>query len=198
MFIDLPLCDKCLSELNPYFKHFEIEGIKALAIYRYEDKIKKLIFQFKGCKDYELKDTFIAPYKVELLMRFHNYSLVPLPSSQESDLERGFNHVEEIFKALNLPMLKVLYKKVKHKQSDGHFKDRVNVDKVIGIKDGECLRNRKILIVDDVCTTGSSIRCAIKLVKEYEPKDIKILVVSKRDFTDEEIKIIGNSFEVLK
>lgn len=124
--------------------------------------------------------------------------MVPLPSSKESDDERGFNHVEEIFNTLGLPFNKVLYKKFHHKQSDGHFKDRINVNKVIGIENGKSLTDKKILIVDDVCTTGSSIRCAIKLVEEYKPKDIKILVVSKRDFSDEEIKMIGNSFDVLK
>lgn len=192
------ICDKCLNSLNPYFKHFEIDGVKALSIYRYDDVVKKIIFQFKGCKDYELKDVFLSAFKFEILLKFHGYTIVPLPSSKESDMERGFNHVEEIFKVLNLPMKKVLFKKFKHKQSDGHFKDRVNVDKVIGIKNGETLTSKKILIVDDVCTTGSSIRCAIKLVKKYNPKDIKILVISKRDFTDEEVKTIGDSFNVLK
>lgn len=184
--------------MTPYFKHFRIDGYSAIALYRYDDIIKKLIFQFKGCKDIELKNAFLDPFRFELKLRFFSYHLVPLPSSEKSDLERGFNHVIEIFKCLNLPFENVLYKKKDHKQSDGHFKDRLNVDKVIDIKNGDSLKDKNILIVDDVCTTGSSIRAAINLIKNYKPKRIKILIIAKRDFTEEELKILGDTIAVLK
>lgn len=184
--------------MTPYFKHFKIDGYDAISLYRYDDIIKNLIFRFKGYKDYELKNVFLEPFRFELKTRFSSYRLVPLPSSKKSDEERGFNHVVEIFKCLNLPIENVLFKKKEHKQSDGNFKDRINVDKVIGIKNGESLEGKNILIVDDICTTGSSIKTAINLIKKYNPKRIKILVVAKRDFSDEELKIIGDSFTVLK
>ncbi len=184
--------------MMPYFKHFKIDGYDALALYRYDGIIKKLIFQFKGCKDYELRNVFLELFRIELKLRYFKYCLVPLPSSRKSDEERGFNHVIEIFKGLKLPFENVLFKKKEHKQSDGHFKDRIDVDKVIDIKNGGKLKGKNILIVDDICTTGSSIRAAIKLIQKYNPKRIKILVVAKRDFTEEELKIIGDGLPVLK
>lgn len=184
--------------MTPYFKHFKIGGYDAIALYRYDDAIKKLIFQFKGCKDIELSSAFLEMFRFELKARFSSYHLVPLPSSKKSDEERGFNHVVEIFKWLNLPFENVLYKKKEHKQSDGNFKDRVHVDKVIGIKNADNIKGKNILIVDDVCTTGSSIRAAIKLIKKHEPRKIKILVVAKRDFTKEELESIGDTAFILK
>jgi xanthine phosphoribosyltransferase len=39
--------------------------------------------------------------------------------------------------------------------------------------------NDKILIVDDVFTTGSTLNAAIDLIKQGQPKNIKVLVLSK-------------------
>ena len=38
--------------------------------------------------------------------------------------------------------------------------------------------NKKVLIVDDVCTTGSTIKAMIKLLNSKKPKQIKVLVLS--------------------
>jgi predicted amidophosphoribosyltransferase len=35
------------------------------------------------------------------------------------------------------------------------------------------------LIVDDVYTTGSSVKAAISLIKKYNPKEIRVLTVAK-------------------
>ena len=41
------------------------------------------------------------------------------------------------------------------------------------------LSNKKILLVDDVYTTGSTIKSMIKLVKEKGAKKVKVLIMSK-------------------
>ena len=40
--------------------------------------------------------------------------------------------------------------------------------------------NKKVLIVDDVLTTGSSIKASIELLKKYKPKKMKGLVVAEK------------------
>jgi len=151
-----------------------------VGIYEYDDHMKKLIYQFKGCRDYELKDAFVAPFKKELKMRFRDFFLVRLPSYEGDDIERGFNHVEEIFKCLKLPFINCLYKTKKYKQSARNFEERQEISKVIVIKNGEKLMGKKILIVDDISTTGASLKTAVNLIRQFNPKEMKILVVAKR------------------
>ena len=67
-----------------------------MAIYDYNETIKKLIYQFKGCYDYELKDVFLFRYVTYLKWKFNDYILVPAPSSKVDDEKRGFNHAELI------------------------------------------------------------------------------------------------------
>ena len=198
LFQNQVICKRCFKEFNPIFKCFKVDGIEALSVYDYDETIKKYIYVFKGCYDVELKHIFLSNFKKELKMIYRNYVLVPLPSSKSHDERRGFNHVVEIFNILGLPFVKCLIKKCDHKQSDSNYYERKNVINVLEIVDGERLKNKNVLIVDDICTTGSSLRAAIKLIKPFHPKRVKILVVAKRNFTKEEIKNIGNTIEVLE
>lgn len=155
-----------------------------------------LIYQYKGCGDYELKEIFINPFLEELILRYKGYKIVSIPSHAEHIEKRGFDHVKEMFSSLRIEFIDCLFKKEKYKQSDYNLEERSEAKNLIGIKNGEALKNKKILIVDDICTTGSTLRSAIKLVSLYEPKDIKILVVAKRVFTDEEVKTLGKSYQI--
>ncbi len=176
------LCSLCQNRFIPTFELFTINGVKGLAIYDYDANIKELLYQLKGCKDYELASIFISPFKHELSLRYKDYVLLPIPSYKEEDLERGFNHVLELFKSLNLPFENLLEKTEKYKQSDHSQKDRENIKNVLKIKDINRLNNKKVLIVDDVMTTGSTIRAVISLLKEVKVKKLEILVMSKTKF----------------
>lgn len=168
-----------------------------MAIYEYEGKVKENIFIFKGCGDYELKETFLSDFSIDLRVMFKDFIMLPAPSSKESNLKRGFNHVKEIFSVLKLPMVEVFRKNSNHKQSNLNYLERQNVGKVLSIYDGEKIKNKKVLIVDDICTTGATLKALINLVKPYNPKQIKVLVIAKRDMSKEEKNKIKNSHEIL-
>ena len=173
------ICEDCFSTFKARFKHFEIGSVKALAIYDYDDVIKKLIYELKGCYDYELKDVFLSRYLSYLKWAYNDYILVPTPSSDVDDEKRGFNHVEEMFKCMKLPMKKVIKKKSNEKQSSKTSKDRLNIDNVLVCENLGLLYKKKVLIVDDIYTTGATMFKMVELVKTAQPKDIKVLVVAK-------------------
>lgn len=192
------ICSSCLNKMDPKFKSFNVDGIKALSLYPYNDEIKRLIYCFKGCQDYELKDVFLSYFIKELKNKYKGYYLLPVPSSKKHDEERGFNQVIEIFKPLNLEMLLILEKVNDETQKEKTLKERINSKGMFKIKNKETISGKKILIVDDICTTGSSLRAVIALIKDLSPKDIKILVVAKRDFTKEELEKIKDKDLILK
>lgn len=83
----------------------------------------------------------------------------------------------EAFKVLNLPMLNILYKSEQYKQSDHKARDRHLISKYLKVSDLGKVNNKKILLVDDVVTTGSTMKAAIELIKDGKPKCIKILTL---------------------
>ena len=177
------LCERCLNKLTPRFRKFEINGYKGLAIYDYDDEIKSLLYQFKGCYDYELKDVFFYRYFKELSIYYKGYIVVPAPSYHIDDDNRGFNHVEEIYKSFNLKIIDCVKKISPHKQAGLKKKQRLEIEHHLIIENPEQLRGEKVLIVDDVMTTGSTLKAMIDLIKKGEPKKIKIVVMSKRVVT---------------
>ena len=102
-----------------------------------------------------------------------------IPSYYIDDERRGFNHVVEIFSGLNLEMLKIIKKTKNHKQAKQKRKERLSTKKNFELIDGHKITGKKILIVDDVYTTGSSVQAIIKLIKPYNPRKISVLVIAK-------------------
>lgn len=148
-------------------------------VYDYNEEIKSNLFQFKGCYDIELRDYFLGRYYFWFRILYLGYYIVPIPSSKDSDNEREFNHVIEMFKGIKLPFLNVLFKSKNYKQSDQSYEERKNIKDILKIKDTTKVENKKILIVDDVYTTGNTIKVAVYLLSKCHPKKIKVLVMSK-------------------
>ena len=176
---DISYCRTCLNEIRAKFIKFKVKGYKALAIYEYDSKIQSLLYQFKGCFDVELRDVFIGRFVNELRLRYFDYALVPIPSYYKDDEKREFNHVEEMFKTLKLPMLKILVKTKNVKQATSQHYKRKQMKKYLDLCETPNLSNKKILIVDDVYTTGSTMKSAIDLIRTLKPKTIEVLVMSK-------------------
>ena len=165
--------------MEPKFISFKVETYDAVSIYDYNPFIRKLVYQFKGCYDYELCEVFLNMFYRELKLRFSDYYVIPVPSYAEEDEERGFNHVVETFKCLGLKSLNILMKTEKHKQAISTVNERREVYKSLALKTQIDLRKKKVLIVDDIYTTGSTMSAAIKLIETLHPKKIKVLVLAK-------------------
>lgn len=173
------VCNKCQKTLKPHFYKFKINNCNGRAIYDYDETIKSLIYQFKGCNDIELKDIFLLPYRHLLKILYFDYHLVYIPSLIEDDKSRGFNHVKEIFSILNLKYIDLLSKEGNYKQSEQDYKNRENISSYLKLKNNIELKNKKILLVDDILTTGNTLHYAIELIKRLKPTKIKVLVIAK-------------------
>ena len=178
LFKNPTICHDCLLNFGPVLNFFTIDGVECLHLYFYNEKVQELLYQFKGCSDYELRTVFLEYYLNYLKLKFYGYTIVPAPSSKESDENRGFNHVEEMFKILNLKMLNCIHKTKQRKQADLTTKERQKISEYLVIDDVD-LKHKKILLVDDVFTTGSTIKSMIKLAREKGVKKIKVLLMSK-------------------
>ena len=130
-----------------------------------------------GGKESTQNDVFDFEFGHFLAMAvFHTGALA---SFHLEDDKRGFNHVVEIYNRLKLPMLKIIEKTEDVKQAKQRKKDRLNAIKRFKINDASIVKDKKILVVDDVYTTGSSVKAVIDLVKQGKPKKIAILVIAK-------------------
>ena len=173
------LCEDCKSKISAKFHYFKVKGYKAMSIFDYDSELRKLIYQFKGCFDIELFDVFLERYRKELKLLYKNYMLVPAPSFSEEDRVRGFNHVVKIFSSMGLEINRCIEKTDRFKQAEHNSSSRSEISKHLKLVNGEILFNKKILIVDDVYTTGSTVKAMINMAEQFNPKDIRVLVICK-------------------
>lgn len=141
-----------------------------IAIFRYEGFMKEYFSHYKFMGDYYLRKIFqedIVDALNPLLKK--GYTLVPVPLSEERFAERGFNQVEGLLE--ELPYQNIFGKKDIEKQSSKTRKERLNQENPFFIKQNVEL-SRKIVIVDDIYTTGSTIYKMVQLLQKTHVEEI--------------------------
>ena len=173
------LCDRCQKEMNPQLKAHKTFGVPAFYLYDYNETIRGLLYQLKGCGDYEMGQIFFCHQANVLHHRFWNYVIVPAPSYFARDEERGFNHVVTMFAELRLPIIRCLEKTKDIKQADLSAAERTKIGKSLRMKNARALYRKNVLLVDDVMTTGSTIKACISLLQKARPKRIVVLTMAR-------------------
>ena len=161
------------------YQRFSFHKTKFLSIYEYGEGMQSTLYQFKGCYDIELAPLFLEYPLPWLKLRYRNYVLIPAPSSASHNQQRGFNHVIEAFSILGLPILPILAKTSDRKQTDCSAAERAQVGKILTIAKKVDLRDKNVLFVDDVFTTGSTAKACLDLLSTLHPKRMEGLVLSK-------------------
>lgn len=125
---------------------------------------------------------------------FKSYdTIIPVPISPIRKKERGYNQslliAKELVKQIhqkysnsNIQLdLKYLYKfKNIVPQSTLNKQDRLeNVKDVYQLKNGEQLKNKKILLIDDIYTTGSTVSECAKVLKQTAVEKIDVFTIAK-------------------
>lgn len=97
--------------------------------------------------------------------------IVPVPLSLSRWFRRGYNQSElladEIGKALNRPVWKAIKKKSgDFSQTSLTYEQRKSLDiNLFTLKSGHCFKNKIVLLIDDVMTTGSTLRRCGEILK---------------------------------
>ncbi|MBQ7250517.1 MAG: ComF family protein [Bacilli bacterium] len=173
------ICLRCFLSLKPTYYRWKENGTPFLAIYPYGPEFQSLIYQYKGCGDIELSTCFLERVERLFRLRFHGYRLVYAPSHRNKIEERGFDHVPLMFEGLKLTTLHAFIKTEDMKQSNLSKSERKKVGKHIKLVNKKGIRGAKILLVDDIFTTGSTIRACLRLLLPLCPKKVFVLLMAK-------------------
>lgn len=174
-----PLCNACLDELNPNLRCIKLLKTNIYWIYDYNESFRNSLYLLKGCGDYEMRKIFLERQSAFLHLRFFNRIVVPAPSYRARDENRGFNHVVSIFESLNLPIENCLIKTEDRKQADMSKEERAAIKDYIRLQNTQKLVGKRVLFVDDVMTTGSTLKACVQLIKEAGAKSVDALVLAR-------------------
>lgn len=177
------LCDNCKSKLKRIDKNEYILGVNVTYLYEYNQFMKDLIYQYKGCYDIVLKDVFLEKHKKEIRKKYKGYLLVFPPSNINEDLKRGFNHIEKIVECLHMKSDYLFYKTKEVKQTSLKYKDRQQIANIIKLKNNKKIDSTiKYLIVDDIVTTKATLKAIINILisNGVNKENISSIIVAKK------------------
>lgn len=170
-------CAECKSAITPYCGNHSINGADGFAAYCiYDENIKGAILGFKKDRcgnSYYAFACGIAEAVGKSPFAGDADIIVPIPSSKKSMKERGYNQTELIAKELRfllgIPYINILVKtkdtKVQKRLGMRERAENVSGAFTVSSKAPD-LKGKRLLVIDDVCTTGSTLSEAAKVLKE--------------------------------
>ena len=190
------LCKKCQKILESQAKFvidknqdYNQNFNKHLYIFKYEGIIRSMILNYKFNEKSYLYITFVnfllKNEKFFKILKSYD-TIIPVPISSERKNERGYNQSEllakELAKKLNIECVKNCLIKNKNiiEQSKLNKEERQkNIQGVYILKNKEKLINKKLLLIDDIFTTGSTVNECCKILKQANPRKIDIFTIAK-------------------
>jgi len=175
------LCIRCLSSLpetnfekhdnNPVEKLFwgrmQIINASASFYFTKESLMQRLMHQFKykGNKDLGLQLGRLMGAALRSSNRFKNVdALIPLPLFPKKEKKRGYNQAavlcDGLAEILNLPVLNKVILRPQHTDTQtkkGRIERWKNIEGKFLLSDPGAIKNKHLLLVDDVVTTGATL-----------------------------------------
>jgi len=189
------LCKACREQLQPISYNYcpkcykiNVEGLctdceqwemfynghdpltKNISLYEYNEWMKELIAQWKYRGDYVLGEVFRKEFHrlfVEVFKDMEkNRIVLPIPLSPDRLYERGFNQASQLVSFLvedNKDQQDLLSRLTNEKQSKKSREERLRMENPFTLN---ARINKTVILVDDIYTTGQTLRHVARLLKE--------------------------------
>ncbi|MBR1424250.1 ComF family protein [bacterium] len=183
------MCSKCYDSLDflPIQVNRKFNNVKIYCAGVYSKNLQKLI---RGLKYHGKRD--LAYYMAKFMFQYWqkleiegDFQIVPVPIFPKRKKQRKYNHMELVAKEfsqlsgynINFDLIKRIKDtkpqyKLKKSQRIENLENAFEIDKTKLIKD------KKVLIIDDICTTGSTFEEMIKTLNSAGVYDIVCLTAS--------------------
>jgi ComF family protein len=165
-----------------------LQGFDAVYSYgSYEGSLRKLIHLFKYSGVVPLAAPF-GRFLAQVLPRDQRFDvIVPMPLHWRKRWQRGFNQAEllakEIARRWNVPIERAVRRRRGTVAQAGlsNAQRRKNVAHVFETRKGKPLEGKRVLLVDDVFTTGATASSCARVLKRAGAAHVTLLALARTD-----------------
>lgn len=170
-------CGECLLEKPSYTKH--------RSVFYYDERISTLIFALKYHAQFWVMEIF-SEYLKERIGEFSNtHLIVPVPLHDKKLRQRGFNQslllAQSVAKVLHKPIETKYLTRAAETHTQVGF-DRTarqeNLKNAFALQAGHIFREKNILLIDDVRTTGTTLNEVAKILKQGGAASVEALTLA--------------------
>ncbi len=181
--------DKNILKQNYKINFEKVYFDELIYIFEYKKIIRKLLLRYKfSSKSYISNfwaNIILNNKKIDEIFKIYDI-IIPVPMDKQKRLERGYNQTELITNIISkynkiLVENKVLFKDKKTKtQSTLSLEERYeNIKNAFKIKNINKIKNKQIILFDDIYTTGATVNEISKKLKKSGAKKVLVLVIAK-------------------
>ena len=184
------MCSKCFDELEflPVKINRHVNNTEIYCAGVYDKNLQKMI---RGLKYHRQKD--LAYYQAKFMWQYwqkldlleDDFQIVPVPIFPKRQKQRKYNHMElvaiEFAKLSGYEVNFSLIKRIKDTKPQyklNKVQRMMNLSNAFEVYPQNIIQNKKILIIDDICTTGSTFEEMISALKKEGITDIVCLASS--------------------
>lgn len=182
-----PICAECAKAITPNFDPFtyvppEFELKFVANFYHYEGVLRVLIHQFK----FDGGTVLARPFAKMLAQKMAEFDLgtwdayVPIPIHWRRRTERGYNQVELMSCELEPSMVRPeLLRRKRHTKSQFELTPEQRMKNLEGaFAANPAVKGLRVLLLDDIYTSGASARNAAAALRLAGAKDVAIVTLS--------------------
>jgi ComF family protein len=159
---------------------------KNICVADFSGVMKEIIEHYKFNGRRGLKRVIAGAVVAQVDLKDLNFDiLTSVPVSGKKKWKRGYNHSEDISKTLagmlKKPYRELLYeKKMRGGQKFLGYRERfLNIINRFGVKRGAGIRGRRILLVDDIFTTGATINECARVLRSEGARSVFSLTIAR-------------------
>lgn len=198
-YIREPICPRCgrpfasgkgVSHICLDCVNGENKFIMSRAVFEYNEAIAKLIQRFKFGDRVSLVSFFADELEKLYGIQYRGAgvdALVPVPLSRQRLRRRSYNQslllANALAERLSLPVYPHVLEKVIETPPQSKLSAemrRENVKHAYNVSDGKPLKGKKVLLIDDVVTTGSTINACTRAFRRAGIKQVYVMAVAMR------------------
>lgn len=161
----------------------------ACAAYTYHGGIKELLHNYKYTPKPQLRKPLgllLVDKLTEYVHQIHPDLILPVPLHKKRLRQRGFNQAillgEILSKQWHLPLERNLLQRIRYTKPQvtlSAVERRTNVNGAFAVKNSVPLSGKKIVLLDDVFTTGSTLNECAKALKSAGAIEVHCITVAR-------------------
>lgn len=177
------MCAKCYDDMDflPIQINRIVEGKKVYCAGVYSKNLQKLI---RGLKYHNQRDLayYLAKFMAEYFSEIFNetdFEIIPVPIYPKREKKRKYNHMnlvgEEFARLTSNTLNTNLIKRIKDTKPQYKLKRNERIENLHGAfeVDKTNFHGKTLLLIDDICTTGSTFE---EMIKEFAKNDINDII----------------------
>ena len=190
------LCNKCKIKLQKSaickiedYKNTSSYFDEHIYLFQYNGEIRDAILKYKFDEKSYIYRTFLEFIKnnENICAQIKKYDIIiPVPISKKRLNTRGYNQssliAKNLAKELNIEYSEKILIKTKDNKPQSEMKQdtrKSNVSGVYKVINKERINNKKVLIVDDIFTTGSTADECARVLKDNNAESIGVFTLAK-------------------